>query len=178
MNWYLITGIAIPSLIVLFLIRFIYKTYNELTYHLIKVDKQAGNIEAHLKKKIDLIPALVEVVKGYATHEKGTFQEITALRSQWGKAGTQESKIKTANQIDSLLSKLLVVQERYPQLKADKRFQDIQRNMKEVEKELVHERKWYNEKVRRYNTRVKLFPRNIIAKIFKFEEKAFYSKEE
>lgn len=174
----LILGIGIPSVIIIAIVFYIYKNYNEMTYFVIKVDKQASNIEAHLKKKIDLIPALVEVVKGYAKHEKRTFQEITNLRSQWTKEDSKTEKVKTANQIESLLSKLLVIQENYPQLKADKRFQDIQRNMREVEKELVRERKNYNEKVRRYNVRVRLFPRSIVAKMFKFEERPFYSREE
>jgi LemA protein len=178
MSLALILGIGIPLLVVILLARYIYKTYNELTYRVIKVDKQSSNIDAHLKKKIDLIPALVEVVKGYAKHEKGTFQEVTSLRSQWGKTESKIDKVKTANQIESLLSKILLIQESYPQLKADKRFRDIQKSMSQVEKELVHERKHYNEKVRRYNTRVRLFPKNIVAKLFGFRERPFYSMEE
>ena len=178
MNWELILWIGIPVLFVFLVIRFIYKTYNELTWHLVKVDKIAGNLEAVLKKKFDMIPALVEIVKGYAKHESSTFTEVTKLRSQWGKAGNTKEKIKTANMLESALSKLLVVQERYPKLKADRNFRNIQRNISSIEAQVLNERKYYNEIVRRYNVRVKLFPRNIIAKMFGFTERPFYSKEE
>ncbi len=178
MNLGLILGIGIPAIVVLVGIRFIYRTYNELTWHLVKVDKIAGNLEAVLKKKFDMIPALVEVVKGYAKHESSTFTEVAKLRSQWGKAQNTNEKIKTANMLESALSKLLVVQERYPQLKANRNFQNIQKNISIVEAQVLNERKYYNEVVRRYNVRVKLFPRNIIAKMFGFSEKPFYSKEE
>lgn len=178
MNLGLILGIGIPVIVVLVIVRFIYRTYNELTWHLVKVDKISGNLEAVLKKKFDMIPALVEVVRGYAKHESSTFTEVAKLRSQWGKAQSTNEKIKTANMLESALSKLLVVQERYPQLKANRNFQNIQKSISIVEAQVLNERKYYNEVVRRYNVRVKLFPRNVIAKIFGFVEKPFYSKEE
>lgn len=178
MNWGLILGISIPVIVVLVIIRYIYKTYNELIYFQIQVEKQASHVDVHLKKKFDLIPALSDVVKGYAKHESGTFTEITKLRSQWGANKDVESKIKTANMLESMLSKLLVIQERYPQLKANRSFQNIQKSIGYVERELVKERKLYNQRVKRYNVRLRLFPRNIIAKIFGFKEKDFFSKEE
>ena len=177
MNWSLLLWILIPSVLVILVIRYLYRTYNELTYYLLKVEKKSSDIEAFLKKKFDLIPALADVVRGYAKHEKDTFKEITDLRSKWGKTLNFAKKIKTANQIDSILSRLLVIQERYPKLKADKRFKEIMKSLREVENELVKERKKYNEYVRKYNVRVKLFPKNIIATIFKFKERPFYSRE-
>lgn len=177
MNWQLIFWIGIPTIAVLLLIRFIWRTYNELTWHLVKFDKIAGNLDAVLKKKFDMIPALLEVVKGYAKHESSTFIEVTKLRSQWGEAKSINEKIKTANMLESAFSKLLVVQERYPQLKANRNFQSIQRNIDSVESQILNERKYYNEVVRRYNVRVKLFPRNILAKMFGFGEKEFFSNE-
>ncbi len=177
MNWSLILGIGIPTIIILSFGRYIYRTYNELTYFQIQTEKQASNVEVHLKKKFDLIPALAEVVKGYAKHESSTFTDITKLRSQWGASKNIDEKIKTGNMLESMLSKLLVVQERYPQLKADKSFQNIQKSIGYVEKELTHERKLYNQRVKRYNVRLRLFPRNIIAKIFGFKEREFFSKE-
>ena len=178
MNWQSIFWIGIPTIVVLFLIKFIWRTYNELTWHLVKVDKIAGNLDAVLKKKFDMIPALLEVVKGYAKHESSTFTEVTKLRSQWGEAKNINEKIKTANMLESALSKLLIVQERYPQLKANRNFQSIQRSIGSVEAQILNERKYYNEVVRRYNVRVKLFPRNIIAKTFGFGEREFFSNEE
>jgi len=178
MNWQLILWIGIPTIVVLLLIRFIWRTYNELTWHLVKVDKIAGNLDAVLKKKFDMIPALLEVVKGYAKHESSVFTEVTRLRSQWSEAKNINEKIKTASMLESALSKLLVVQERYPQLKANRTFQSIMKNISSVESEILKERKYYNEVVRRYNVRLKLFPRNIVARMFKFEERPFYSREE
>ncbi|MCX8178260.1 MAG: LemA family protein [Candidatus Aenigmarchaeota archaeon] len=174
MNWILILGIGIPSIAFVFVARFIYRTYNELTWHRVKVDKIAGNLEAVLKKKYDMIPALVEVVKGYAHHESSILTEIAKLRSQWGEAKNFDEKIKTANMLDQVLSRLLVVQENYPKLKADKSFQNIQRSIISMEHEILNERKYYNEVVRRYNVRVKLFPRNVIAKMFGFKEREFF----
>src|SRR3989344_2030056 len=177
MNWQLILWIGIPTIAVLLLIRFIWRTYNELTWHLVKVDKIAGNLDAVLKKKFDMIPALVEVVKGYAKHESSTFTEVARLRSQWGEAKDTNEKMKTANMLESALSKLLVVQERYPQLKANRNFQSIQRSISSVEAQVLNERKYYNEVMRRYNVRVRLFPRNIVVKMFGFKEKEFFSNE-
>jgi len=177
MNWGLILGIGIPAIIVVVGIRFVYRTYNELTWHQVKVDKIAGNLDAVLKKKFDMIPTLVEVVKGYAKHENSTFTEVARLRSQWGAEKDVDKKIKTANMLESALSKLLVVQERYPQLKANRSFQSIQRSISSVEAQVLNERKYYNEIVRRYNVRVRLFPKNMIAKMFGFKEKEFFSNE-
>src|SRR3989344_9442662 len=177
MNWGLILGIGIPVIVVIVVVRFIYRTYNELTWHQVKVDKIAGNLDAVLKKKFDMIPALVEVVKGYTKHESSTFTEVTKLRSQWGKAQNTNEKIKTANMLESALSKLLVVQERYPQLKANRNFQNIQKSISIVEAQVLNERKYYNEVMRRYNVRVRLFPRNIVVKMFGFKEKEFFSNE-
>ncbi|KHO54465.1 MAG: hypothetical protein QT10_C0016G0009 [archaeon GW2011_AR19] len=177
MNWQLILWIGIPVIVVLLIFRYIYRTYNELIYHQIQVEKQAAHLDAHLKKKFDLIPALSDVVKGYSKHEKGTFEEVTRLRSQWGKSKDIDEKAKTANMLEGVLSKLLVVQERYPQLKADRSFQDIQKSIGWVERELVHERKVYNQRVKSYNVRLRLFPKNIVAKTFHFQEKPFYNRE-
>lgn len=178
MNWGLILGIGIPIIAVIVVVRFIYRTYNELTWHQVKVDKIAGNLDAVLKKKFDMIPALVEVVKGYAKHESSTFTEVTKLRSQWGAEKDVAKKIQTANMLESALSKLLIVQERYPQLKANRNFQSIQKSISSIEGQVLNERKYYNEVVRRYNVRVRLFPKNVIANMFGFKEREFFSNEE
>jgi LemA protein len=140
------------------------------------VERQASHVQAHLKKKFDLIPALVDVVKGYASHEKGVFEEVTKLRSQWAAAKNLDEKIKTANRLESALSRLLVVQERYPKLKADRSFQSLMRSIEQVERELLHERKVYNKRVSWYNVKLQEFPSNIVAKIFGFKEKEFFGK--
>jgi LemA protein len=176
MNVGLILGIGIPTVVVLVGGSYVYKTYNRLINLRIDVERQTSHVQVHLKKKFDLIPALAEVVKGYASHEKDTFEEVTRLRSQWGKATNSDEKMQTANILEGALSKLLVVQERYPKLKADKSFQNIQKSIGWVERELVRERKLYNRRVSSYNVKLQEFPSNIIGKIFGFKEKEFFGK--
>ena len=121
---------------------------------------------------------MTEVVKGYSKHEKGLLTDVTKLRSQWGAAKNLDEKMKTGNMLESALSKLLIVHERYPQIKADRSFNNIQKSIGYVEKELLHERKVYNKRVSWLNQKIQEFPSNIIAKIFRFEEKEFFSMEE
>ncbi|MBS3141761.1 LemA family protein [Candidatus Woesearchaeota archaeon] len=170
-------GYSIIGVVVLGLAIYLFKTYNNFVKLRIDTERQASHIQAHLKKKFDLIPALTDVVKGYSNHEKGLLTEVTRLRSQWGSAGNINEKMKTSNMLESALSKLLIVHERYPQIKADRSFNNIQRNIWHVERELLHERKIYNKRVSWYNQKIQQFPSNIIAKMFKFEEKQFYAIE-
>lgn len=170
-------GISAIFLFAVLIAAYILRTYNALVLSRVLVERQAGHLQAHLKKKFDMIPALVEIVKGYAQHEKGTLEEVTRLRSQWGAANNIDEKIKTANMLESALSKLMVVQERYPNLKADRSFINIQRSIWNVEGELLHERKVYNKRVSYYNVKIQQVPSNLIAKIFKFQEKPFFSIE-
>ena len=114
LNW------VIVAVVVIVVLGYIIKIYNQLVKLRLNVERQASHVDVYLKKKFDLIPALVEVVKGYAKHEKGTIEEVTKLRSQWGESQSSDEKFRTANRLESTLSKLLVVQERYPNLKADK----------------------------------------------------------
>lgn len=178
MSWVLILSIGIPAFILLYLIYYIYRTYNLLVNLKINTERQTAHIQAHLKKKFDLIPALSEIVKGYSKHEKGTYEEVTKLRSQWGNAKTSNEKVKTANMLEGALSKLLVVQERYPKLKADRSFQNIMKSIGHVERELLKERKLYNRRVSSYNVKLQEFPSNLIARMFGFKEKEFYNVEE
>ena len=170
-------GYSIIGVVVLGLAVYLFKTYNNFVKLRIDTERQASHIQAHLKKKFDLIPALTDVVKGYSNHEKGLLTEVTRLRSQWGSAGDINEKMKTSNMLESALSKLLIVHERYPQITADRSFNNIQRNIWHVERELLHERKIYNKRVSWYNQKIQQFPSNIIAKMFKFEEKQFYAIE-
>lgn len=175
MNYLSVGFLVGGAVVVIGVVGYIFKTYNELVTLRMNAERQASHVEVHLKKKFDMIPALLELVKGYAKHEKGILEEVTRLRSQWGSSKTTDKKIKTANKLESALSRLLVVQERYPKLKADRNFNSIQKSISIVEKELTHERKVYNKRVSWYNVKLQVFPKNIIAKIFKFKEKPFFS---
>ena len=114
-----LVGVAVVVVLCLY---YLFRTYNMLVNLRMNADRQTSHVEVHLKKKFDMIPAIVECVKGYAKHEKGTLEEVTRLRSQWGASKSQDEKIKNANMLEAALSKLLIVQERYPQLKADRSF--------------------------------------------------------
>ena len=175
MNYWVI---GIGGAVIVGLVGFIWRTYNDLIIKRINVERQESHVEVHLKKKFDMIPAIIDVVKGYAGHEKGTLEEVTRLRSQWGKITNSEEKVKTSNLLEAALSKLLIVQERYPQLKANRNFMDLQRSIGYVERELVHERKVYNKRVSWYNSTLQLFPKNLVAKMFNFQEKSFFSMKE
>ena len=163
--------------VVFFFLIYLWMTYNKFVNLSILVERQASHLQAHLKKKFDLIPALTDVVKGYSSHEKGLLTEVTRLRSQWGAAGNINEKMKTSNMLESALSKLMIVHERYPQIKADRSFNNIQKNIGYVERELLHERKVYNKRVSYFNQKVQQFPSNILAKVFGFKEKQFFSIE-
>lgn len=169
--WYMAGGV-----IFLFLI-YLWITYNKFVNLSILVERQASHLQAHLKKKFDLIPALTDVVKGYSSHEKELLTEVTRLRSQWGAASNINEKMKTSNMLESALSKLLIIHERYPQIKADRSFNNIQKSISYVERELLHERKVYNKRVSYFNQKVQQFPSNILARIFGFKEKQFFSME-
>jgi len=172
-DWALIVG----GVVVLGVGFYLFQKYNHLVRLQMNVDRQASHVEVHLKKKFDMIPAIIECVKGYAKHEKGTIEEVTRLRSQWGASKASDEKIKNANLLEQALSRLLVVQERYPELKANKNFIMLQRDITHVENELVHERKVYNKRVSWYNIETKMFPSMLVAKLFGFGEREFFHLE-
>jgi len=177
MNPWLIGGLVVGFIVILSLIRWIVKTYNFLFYNGVKVNERWAHIEVALKRKYDTIPALAESVKGYAKHESGTLTEVTSLRSQWGKAKEVNEKVGLANALEGVLGKLMVVMEKYPELKADRNFKDCQSEIKRVEKDIKHERKEYNRRVSKYNRRIGYFPNNIIAIVFGFKPREFFSVE-
>ena len=133
-----------------------------------------AQVETVLQRRYDLIPNLVNTVKGYATHEKELFENVTRLRSQWGEAKTPEAKIQAANQLESTLSKLLVVSENYPELKANQNFMALQDELSGTENRISVERRRYNESVRAYNVAVRRFPASVFAGMFGFVKKDAY----
>lgn len=124
-----------------------------------------AQVETVLQRRYDLIPNLVNTVKGYAAHEKGILEEVTRLRSQWGAARTVAEKTEVAGQLEGTLARLLVVAERYPDLKADQNFRDLQFELAGTENRISVERQRYNESIRTYNTAVRQFPGSLIAAI-------------
>jgi LemA protein len=124
-----------------------------------------AQVETVLQRRFDLIPNLVNTVKGYAEHEKDTLEEITKLRSQWGAAKTVDEKAQSASALEGALSRLLIVSENYPNLKADQSFRDLQVELAGTENRIAVERQRYNETVRDYNTAVRQFPASLVASL-------------
>lgn len=152
--------------------------YNGLVGSRESVSASWAQVENVLQRRADLIPNLVNTVKGYAAHEKGVFEEVTKARSAWTGASSQEDKVKAASAMDSAISRLLMVAENYPVLKADSSFLKLQDELAGTENRISVERMRYNEAVRAYNVMLKGFPSNIIAKKFRFAPVSEYFKAE
>ena len=148
--------------------------YNKLVNYSEAVPAAWSQVETVLQRRYDLIPNLVNTVKGYAKHEKDLLTEVTRLRSQWGEAKNQGQKIAAANGLESALSKLMVVVEQYPQLKANENFIRLQDELAGTENRIAVERMRYNGTVNSYNVTVRVFPTNILAGIFGFKKSENY----
>ena len=127
-----------------------------------QVNSAWAQVENQLQRRVDLIPNLVSTVKGYMEHERGTFEKITELRSQWAKAASTQEKIQTANAITDTLSKILMVSENYPELKANENFLSLQAQLEGTENRIVVERMRYNDAVRTFNA----YQRTIFGSVF------------
>jgi LemA protein len=163
----LIVIIAIPLL-------YLKGTYNTLVTMDEGVKAAWAQVENQLQRRYDLIPNLVETVKGYAAHEKEVFIKVTEARSKVAGATSISDKISANNELSSALARLLVVVERYPDLKANTNFIRLQDELAGTENRISVERRRFNETVRVYNTKIRSFPTNIIAGMFGFEKAAFF----
>ena len=170
MKWWLIGAGAL----LLILIAWGFGTYNKLITLDNTAQEKWGNVETQYQRRIDLIPNLVSTVKGYATYEQETFAKITQLRSQWAGAGTIDDKITAAQGMDSAISRLLLVAENYPELKANENFLSLQDELAGTENRISVERTRYNEAVRNYNIATQKVPTNMIAGMFGFEQKKMF----
>ena len=132
-------------------------------------------MDIYLKKRWDLIPNLVEVVKGYAKHEKDTFSEITELRTRSYDNMSIDKKIDINEQLTNSLSRIMAISENYPELKASENFSQLSKELTKIEDEIANSRKYYNGTVRMLNNKVQMFPSNLIASIFGFKEWAIYN---
>jgi LemA protein len=153
-------------------------SYNNLVSLDQKVRAAESNIDTQLQRRSDLIPNLVETVRGYAAQEKEIFTDIADARSKLAGAQTVEGRANADSELSSALSRLLVVVENYPELKSSQNFRDLTIALESAENRISIERQNYNESVDSYNTRVRRFPGSIIAGIFNFEEKPYYKATE
>lgn len=168
-NWGLFLGILIPCVVlaglVIGIVGWWIKTRNDFVRLKNKVEEAWATIDVYLKKRFDLIPNLVETVKGYAKHESQTLENVIAARNIAGNAKTVEEKAQAANNLTSSLRVLFnMVTENYPQLQANSNFTDLQNQLKGLESELESARRYYNGNVKTFNTKIELFPENIVAK--------------
>ena len=133
-----------------------------------------STMDVYMKKRFDLIPNLVETVKGYAAHEKETLEKVMAARNGVQSAATVEEKMAQENVLTGTLKSLFAVAEAYPDLKANTNFLDLQDQLKSVEEDIANSRKYYNAVVKQFNTKCEMFPSNIIASMFHFERKPMF----
>jgi len=169
--------LAFVVVIVLTVISFA-SVYNSIVTKPANITAKWAQVENQLQRRNDLIPNLVNAVKGYAAHEKTVFEDVTNARSQWAKANTLDEKVRTAGAIDAALSRLLLVVENYPNLKADQTFLKLMDELAGTENRIAVERMRYNETVRDYNVTVRMFPGNIIAGMFGYKPATEYFKAE
>jgi LemA protein len=148
--------------------------YNSLVQMRVRTDSSWSNIDVQLKRRHDLIPNLVETVKGYATHERGTFEDVAKFRSQAMQATTPEGKAVAENQLTGALKSLFAVAENYPELKASQQFTQLQGSLTETEDSIQNSRSSYNEAVRDLNTKIQVFPSNVLAGMFGFQARQYF----
>jgi LemA protein len=148
--------------------------YNGLVQLKVRADSAWSDIDVQLKRRHDLIPNLVETVKGYATHEKGTFENVAKYRSAAMAAQSPEERGQAEGALTMALRGLLAVAEAYPQLQASEQFKSLQNSLSELEDALQNSRRYYNAVVRDLNTKIQSFPSNIIAGMFNFQPRQFF----
>lgn len=169
---------AIILIIVLvIIILFVISTYNGLVSARNKVRDQFSQIDVQLKKRFDLIPNLVETVKGYAKHESDTFEKVIQARNGYMSAKDEDSKIKASKELSNGISKIFALAENYPELKANTNFLDLQNQLKDVEEKISYARQFYNDSVLMYNNKIEMFPSNLVAGMFHFKKESFFEAE-
>jgi LemA protein len=158
------------AVILLFLI----SAYNQLVVLRNRIKNAESQIDVQLKRRYDLIPNLVETVKGYAKHEKGVFEEVTKARSALMSAKGMGEKAEANNMMTSALKSLFAVAENYPKLKANENFMMLQEELSGTESKIAYSRQFYNDTVLSYNNKMQLFPTNLVAGMFSFKEHEFF----
>ena len=176
MNYILWIGITVVALFILYVV----VTYNKLIKLNNETKEGFATMDVYLKKRWDLIPSIVEVVKGYAKHEENTLKEVIELRNSVKVYDdlSDDQKIKTNEQITKGITKLMAVAEAYPELKANEHFLNLQQSLSSIEDEIAQSRKYYNAVVKNYNNKVEMIPSNLVAKMFNHKPKAMFEANE
>jgi len=157
---------------------FLISLYNRLATQRLVVHEAEADIETFLKQRYDMIPNLVEIVKGYAKHEKETFESVIAMRSKSMAAGTLDEKMAMEKQLTAGVMKIFAVAESYPELKANENFKELQASLKGLEENIQKSRRFYNGTVRDFNTVIAVFPNSLIAGIMGYKAMPFFEADE
>jgi LemA protein len=167
-------GWIIAGGILLILVIWVILAYNALVRMRITVEEAFSTMDVYMKKRYDLVPNLVETVKGYAAHEKETLENVIMIRNRAAGAGSVEERLQAENALTETLKSLFALAEAYPDLKANMNFMDLQAQLRTLEDEIANSRRYYNGTVRQYNIGRETFPSSIIAGMFHFEKKPLY----
>lgn len=151
--------------------------YNGLVQARFRVDNAWSQIDVQLQRRFDLIPNFIETVKGYMTHEKETFEKITELRSSWSDNASVAEKASLDNELSTTLKSIMAISESYPDLKANQNFSELSEELRNTENKISFSRQFYNDTVTTYNTKLEVFPSNIIANMFNFKPRELFQTE-
>lgn len=164
-------------IIVVALIIAVISIYNSLVQAKMKVDNSWSQIDVQLQRRFDLIPNFVETVKGYMKHESETFEKIAELRTSWANTKSVAEKADIDNQLSTALKTIMAVSENYPELKANQNFSELSEELRNTENKISFSRQFYNDTVTMYNTKIQVFPSNIIASMFNFQPRELFKTE-
>src|SRR3990172_10473384 len=164
--------------ILVLLVVYLVASYNGFVVLKTRIQEALSGIDVQLKRRADLIPNVVETVKGYAKHEKGVFTEVTKARTALMGAKSPQEKAQADNMLTGALKSLFAVAEAYPDLKASANFQDLQRQLEDTEDKVAYSRQFYNSNVLDFNTKVQTFPGNVIANTFGFKQEEYFQTTE
>ena len=172
-----ITLIVILLIVVLLVIAFI-SIYNKLVRMKNRVEESEAQIEAHEKQRYDLVPNLVETVKGYANHEKGTLEAVIEARNKAASAGSVQAAEASNKELNTAIRGIFALSESYPDLKANTNFLELQKQLSSIEEKILNARKYYNAVVREFNNLIETFPSNLVANMNHYSKKSYLEVEE
>ena len=167
----------IAIVIIVLLLLWVVSVYNNLVRARQKVKNSWSQIEVQLQRRFDLIPNLVETVKGYMGHESSVLEKVTALRSSWANSSTNSEKVKIDNELSGALKTIMAVSENYPELKANENFAELQKTLSDTENKISYSRQFYNDAVTMYNTKLEVFPNNLIGGMLGFKPETLFNVE-
>ncbi len=163
---------------IVLIVLFVWFTYNSLATGRIRVKEALSGIDVQLKRRVDLVPNLIETVKGYAKHEKELLENVTKARSSLMHASTTHEKAVSDNILSSALKSLIGISEAYPDLKASKNFLQLQEELSDIEAKIAYARQFYNSNVQDYNSKLAVFPGSLIGNMFGYKSEEFFAAKE